>query len=976
MAAEPASLFAAQEVAAPEFRPGNLATKFLQPPFTVLDTRKGDWQERRRAWLSLGIKSELGRGEDLLSLSPAEHARKRWTYGKGGNGTDLAGPMRASVMRSGEGRELVPGKGNARSDYGAYDTNVEEGASGGTSIFDPVLCELAYRWWAPEGGAILDPFAGGSVRGLVAAKLGHPYTGIDLSSTQLEANRRQAGQILGPTEPMPTWLHGDSRRLEELLPAGELYDLVFSCPPYYDLEVYGDDPADLSTAETYEEFLEGYTEVIARAAARLRPERFLVLVVSEIRDPAGYCRGLVPDTVAAGRQAGLHLYNEAVLVNSAGSLPLRVTKYMEASRKLGRAHQNVLCFIKGKPPRGWSYDRAAPPSPQLGLGLEEEGAPAAAVLAALPTLTAEPPAAARWPATDALPESLQEGTLAWVADVEGIPEPAELEPEVYTPEALTPVELCQGVWVKRDDLFEVASVRGGKVRTCWQLAQGATGLVTAGSRSSPQANIVAQVARELGIPARVHTPTGELSPELLAAQAAGAEVVQHQAGYNSVIIARARDDAAERGWVNVPFGMECEEAVARTAAQVANVPEEARRIVVPVGSGMSLAGILHGLELAGRELPVLGVVVGADPSKRLDRWAPEGWRERVGLVPSGSDYHTPAATTSWWGLELDAHYEAKAAAHCRPGDLLWVVGLRQSQAPAPELLGPSQRATGQDATEEPAPVLTGAGAESAAPGPSEGHLLEVEGGRLADPATGELFEATGEPVPPLEPVPEVPAITTAHWGEIHPSDEWACAGCGQRPTYPLQATVIPTMARGECDNCGREKVYTRRALEPVVITLTEEEVATAVARAALVVADDTAAGWQVKFDTGDETRLGINERGFGAELAAARATGLVWNDAYLPDNYQRKDKPPDIGRRVEVRNAIKPTGCLWADKRERRDWVYLLVTGSLPTYTVVGWLEGRDLMRPDRWREPPAVRYPGYFADQPSLRPLPLPEDA
>ena len=39
-----------------------------------------------------------------------------------------------------------------------------------TSIFDPVLCELAYRWSCPQGGTIIDPFAGGSVRGVVAAE--------------------------------------------------------------------------------------------------------------------------------------------------------------------------------------------------------------------------------------------------------------------------------------------------------------------------------------------------------------------------------------------------------------------------------------------------------------------------------------------------------------------------------------------------------------------------------------------------------------------------------------------------------------------------------------------------------------------------------------------------------------------------------------------------------------------------------------
>jgi hypothetical protein len=420
---ELAAAQAAAVGAAPEFVPGNLEAKFVAPPFTVLDTRQGYWQDRRRSWLSLGIKSELGRGADLLSLSPAEGARERWqatTATRQAMERQNAPGYRAqAALRSGEGRELQPGKGNARTDYGAYTTNEEEGAQGGTSIFDPVLCELMYRWFAPEGGLVLDPFAGGSVRGIVAAKLGHPYTGIDLSAAQLAANRAQAAAILDPSEPVPSWLHGDSRHLEELLPAGQRYDMVLTCPPYFDLEVYSDDPADLSNAADYGHFLEGYFEVIARAAQRLLDERFMVLVVSEVRDQQGYCHGLVPDTIIAARRAGLHLYNEAVLVNAAGSLPLRVTKYMEASRKLGRAHQNVLVFVKGKPPRGWSWDRTPPPSPQLGLGLEPEPAPS-------PPPLAQPAPEAPAPA----PEPTTEVPAAPGPSVAG-----ELEPELAAVQA-------------------------------------------------------------------------------------------------------------------------------------------------------------------------------------------------------------------------------------------------------------------------------------------------------------------------------------------------------------------------------------------------------------------------------------------------------------------------------------------------------------------------------------------------------------
>jgi 1-aminocyclopropane-1-carboxylate deaminase/D-cysteine desulfhydrase-like pyridoxal-dependent ACC family enzyme len=241
--------------------------------------------------------------------------------------------------------------------------------------------------------------------------------------------------------------------------------------------------------------------------------------------------------------------------------------------------------------------------------------------------------------------------------------------------ALTLCERVGDVWLKRDDTFSVAGVRGGKVRTCWRLAMGSTGLITAGSRASPQVNIVAHVARRLGVPCRVHTPTGGLSPEVQAAEGCGAQVIQHKAGYNNVIVARAREDAQRLGWTEIPFGMECWEAVKQTSSQIANIPLDAGRLVVPVGSGMSLAGIVMGLREAGRALPILGVQVGADPTKRLDKYAP-GWRRSVQLVSSGLDYHKAATRVHIGGVLLDPIYEAKCIPFLRPNDVLWCVGIR------------------------------------------------------------------------------------------------------------------------------------------------------------------------------------------------------------------------------------------------------------------------------------------------------------
>jgi DNA modification methylase len=220
------------------------------------------------------------------------------------------------------------------------------GEQSGTSIFDPVLCELVYRWFCPSGGSVLDPFAGGSVRGIVAAKCGLAYTGIDLRAEQVAANEEQAKAIT--PEWLPRWIVGDSTNVGTIAPG--TYDLVFSCPPYADLERYSDDPADLSTMD-YPTFLKTYRAIVAASVAMLRPNRFACFVVGDIRDGKGFYRSFVADTVAAFRDAGMELYNDAVLITQVGSLPIRVGKQFGSYRKLGKTHQNVLVFFKGDPKR-------------------------------------------------------------------------------------------------------------------------------------------------------------------------------------------------------------------------------------------------------------------------------------------------------------------------------------------------------------------------------------------------------------------------------------------------------------------------------------------------------------------------------------------------------------------------------------------------------------------------------------------------
>jgi 1-aminocyclopropane-1-carboxylate deaminase/D-cysteine desulfhydrase-like pyridoxal-dependent ACC family enzyme len=249
----------------------------------------------------------------------------------------------------------------------------------------------------------------------------------------------------------------------------------------------------------------------------------------------------------------------------------------------------------------------------------------------------------------------------------------------FTPDT-TPVEEHGGVLVKREDAWSRGGASGAKARALFTAAEGAAGIVTAGARISPQLERAALVAHALGLPARLHTGWGQDTAETALATEVGAVLLRHRPARLSVIRARYRDDAqrlAAAGWACVPFGMDHPVYLAQVAEQAAHLPRTGvRRVVVPVGSGMTLAAVLHGLDAAEHPAPVLGVRVGGDPTLTLDRHAPD-WQRRTRLVASGQDFDT-RASNRLGNLHLDPHYEAKTLPYLRSGDLLWAVGIRVS----------------------------------------------------------------------------------------------------------------------------------------------------------------------------------------------------------------------------------------------------------------------------------------------------------
>lgn len=276
-----------------DYEPEFLAARFGVPPFSVFDTRQGYWQERKRVW-------------------------------------------RAFIGDNGESREETLFK------PGNSETSAKIADIGTVSILDPVLAEVLVKWFCPKGGSTFDTFAGDTVFGAVSAMLDRPFVGIELRQEQADLNNARTA---GKGYPARYVCDDGQNVLQHLEP--ESRDFFFSCPPYFDLEVYSDDPRDASNQGDYEAFRSILDNAFTGAARVLKPGRFAAVVMSNVRDRRGFYRDICGDIRAIMARNGLHLYNEIILVNAVGSASMRAAGYMR-NRKVARMHQNVMVFHKGQ----------------------------------------------------------------------------------------------------------------------------------------------------------------------------------------------------------------------------------------------------------------------------------------------------------------------------------------------------------------------------------------------------------------------------------------------------------------------------------------------------------------------------------------------------------------------------------------------------------------------------------------------------
>ena len=258
---------------------------------------------------------------------------------------------------------------------------------------------------------------------------------------------------------------------------------------------------------------------------------------------------------------------------------------------------------------------------------------------------------------------------------------------------LTPVEKHNDIWVKRDDLFTVGNVRGGKVRSCYQLmlkaiSEGYKDFVSLGSNMSPQCEIISELCELLNVHCYLFMPHRKKESDIMQRIKNNKHTTVNEITkgvYTNVLESRAKKFANENNYYYIPFGMEFEENVLTTMEQVKNIPQGVKRIVVPVGSGMSFCSIARGLIKYNRtDIKLVGIRVGKDPEHNIRKYSnifkivpfkKDKCLIDYEIIKSKYDYDTEVEATID-NIVLDPIYEAKCAEYLQAGDLLWIVGKR------------------------------------------------------------------------------------------------------------------------------------------------------------------------------------------------------------------------------------------------------------------------------------------------------------
>lgn len=213
------------------------------------------------------------------------------------------------------------------------------------SVLDPVACECILRFFMPKDGTrVYNPFGGGVQFGFVAGAYGYEYTASEIRQNQCDANNKLCSDFNAVR-----WIKSDSSTYE---PDG-MFDLIFTCPPYYRVEKYTDydgmpPQGEINHLASYEQFRAALFSGYSKAIEHLNENCFFVIMIGDSRDKRGAYYGHEAETEVFLKESGLLLYNKIIYLEAEFTRLAQAKKTLDY-RKFPKREQKIIVAYKGNP---------------------------------------------------------------------------------------------------------------------------------------------------------------------------------------------------------------------------------------------------------------------------------------------------------------------------------------------------------------------------------------------------------------------------------------------------------------------------------------------------------------------------------------------------------------------------------------------------------------------------------------------------
>lgn len=213
---------------------------------------------------------------------------------------------------------------------------------GSLSIFPQNIGKAVLLLYSKPGDVVVDPFAGHNSRMQVCVENGRHYVGFDISRGFMRMNEIVACDLREKHKMRIDLYCQDSRSMHQA--ADDSADFTLTSPPYYDVEYYGDEQAQLGTADSYEEFLFNLKLIMRENYRALKRGAFCVYFVNDFRR-RGRFHAYHSDIILLGEECGFVMH-DIMIVDLGRSMRSLFASQIVEQKILPKRHEYGLVFLK------------------------------------------------------------------------------------------------------------------------------------------------------------------------------------------------------------------------------------------------------------------------------------------------------------------------------------------------------------------------------------------------------------------------------------------------------------------------------------------------------------------------------------------------------------------------------------------------------------------------------------------------------